>query len=142
MKPTHLLGLTVVALLALLQTATAEDRGAPAADAWNGTWNVTMKPLHWTCAAPKPSVYQWLVTEDASKIDVQVLGDTSFPRFSGKVVGQDVTLAAINGERPQGTTSLKLRATSPGSMVGERIVGYGFNSQACVALFSVTAKKQ
>ena len=144
--------LTVAALLtaavattsiALLSPAHAGDRAAPAEEAWDGTWNVTIKPKWGTCGKGEPSVYQWLLTEDGGKLAIQVLGKTGFPNLTGTVEGKDVVLAGESGPAfVRSTTAMRLHVTARGAMEGDRLLSYAEAGRSCAELYTVAAKKQ
>jgi hypothetical protein len=112
----RLLTIAVVVVLSFVSGAIqAEEKQSfkMEAEMLTGTWNVVCKPTEIsTCGLKKgdTAVYQWLVAGNSNdKIDVSVLGKTSFPSLMGKIVSRSTTLV-IDGP-----------ASSPeGKMIGKR----------------------
>lgn len=137
-----------------LITALAAPAGAQADI--TGSWTVTSEPAGLnTCGeAATKSVYQWLISETGSSIDVQVVGKTAFPRMTGTESAGTYTLAGTSDEAHDvgsgnifDAAVMVLKLRKPGVLQGTRTVlglrrdGRPKTATTCMVVFDVTATK-
>lgn len=141
MKFSRVLTASALAATILAPSVSADQEGGGDI---SGTWNVQMRETWSTCEKPgEVTVFQWLVADNGGRLDVQVLGQTGFPKYTGGRRGNQVELIGVGNlvESERITSSMRLKLNG-NKLEGERLVATATNTHHCATHLTVTASKQ
>ncbi|MBU0551570.1 hypothetical protein KKF91_13865 [Myxococcota bacterium] len=113
-------------------------------DSLVGGWIITTEPEHDFCGFKKEfhgSAYQWLLSGPTEKIQITVIGQTSFPNLVGYAKDGKVVLSGYS--KKYKTTSYFTLRHKKDHLVGKRYFsGVDKNGYACLAIYRVQGVRQ
>ena len=145
-------------------TSSDDDRVASASDDWtvaedmleeldtiDGRWKVTVKPTGFdTCRRGKPKLtsYEWNVSTDDEKVEIEVVGENAFSKLHGRIRDDKMFLTGASDVLPKGDTVRpsvvhKLRKRSENKFTGEHhLLGVTDKGTACMTSYLVKVEKK
>lgn len=109
-----------------------------------GTWEVRTKPsVVNTCGTGTDAdIYQWVVSDRAGSITVQVTTKTGYPAMSGSHKDGRLFVFGVGAGTPRSTAFFEVMLDASGAaFTGRRVLSTDYNGQNCTVEYTATGRR-